>query len=554
VLTFLFFAKNGAVLLALLAIAAGAGTLAAGGLQPLALRCALGLALWAEASFLLAAVGWLRPGPLIIMAIIALAGGAFRARPAISISKWWTLAIVAIGVPAFLLALHPPLAFDETLYHLPFVRSLALQGGLRFLSAVRFPVFPQLHELLCVPAYWLGGDVATHVVSLAEVGLTAAIVASWARRHAPAAGALAAALFISSPIVIALGTILYVDAALTLFVAAGFYALDIALTESRPPLLLQSGLFFGAACSVKYLGGYFALAALLIVIVVRRRDALLFAGASVAAAAPTTIWLSLTTGNPLFPFLPCVFGASEWTLPPDAPRLHRAADALRVVWDVTFARERMNAEPPITPLLGVLALLIAVAAFRDWRARAVGLLAAGYLMVFAFLPQDSRYLVPLLPLFCVSAAVIVARRMQRVTLIAAVAAVALGGAYIAWRLVLLGLPPASAQSRRAEIAALVAGYDALGRAGNSRVYVCGGEHLQAYAAGTLLGDFWGPNAYARILAGDSATIAASLRRIDVDYLLIVRRQCETAPIARGFALEYEDAGAQLWRVQIEAPR
>jgi hypothetical protein len=339
-----------------------------------------------------------------------------------------------------------------------------------------------------------------------------------------------------------------------LFVAAGFYALDVALTESRRPLLLMSGVFFGAACSVKYVGGYFAAAALLIVIVVRRRDALLFAGASVAAAAPTTIWVWLTTGNPVFPFLPRVFGASDWTLPPDAPRLHRVADALRVVWDVTFARERMNAEPPITPFLGVLVLLVAVAAFRDWRARAVTLVAGGYLVIFTFLPQDSRYLVPLLPLFCVPAAVIVARRIPGIVSITTLAALVIGVSYLAWRLASMGLPPADAKSRVAEIAARVPGYDALTRAGNSRVYVCGGEQLQAYARGTLLGDFGGPNSYARVLDRDSAKLAARLRRIHVDYLLIVRRHCSEPPMTSGFALEYEDSGAQLWRVQTEAPR
>jgi len=553
--TFLFFAREAAVLLALLAVAGGAGTLVAGGRETLALRCALGLAVWGEASFVLAAAGWLRPASLIIMAIVAVAGGMFRARPAIRIGKIWILAIAAVGLPAFLLALHPPLAFDETLYHLPFVRSLGLVGGLRFLSGLRFPVFPQLHELLCVPAYWLGGDVATHVVSLAEVGITAAIAASWARRYIPQAAPLAAALCISSPIVIELGTILYVDAATMLFIAAGFYALDIAITESRSAPLLQSGFLLGAAFSVKYLGGYFAIAALVIVIVVARfRDALLFACASAAAAAPTTIWLLLATGNPLFPFLPRVFGPNAWASLPVAPRSHRVMDALRVVWDVTFARERMNSQPPMTPFLIILVLVVAAAALRDWRARAVTLLAAGDLVLFSFLPQDSRYLVPLLPLFCVCAAVVVARRLPRIVPILAIAAAMLGFAYPTWRLFRMGLPPATAPARVAEIDARVPGHKALARAGSSRVYVCGGEQLQAYAGGTLLGDFAGPDSYARVLDGEPSTLGARLRRIDIDYLLVVKGRCFVSPESGGLALGYEDAGAQLWRVQTGTAR
>jgi 4-amino-4-deoxy-L-arabinose transferase-like glycosyltransferase len=506
--------------------------------------------------FALAALGWLRPGPIIALLIVAIAGGAMRARFAASVSKGWMVAYVAIGMPAFLLALHPPLAFDETLYHLPFVRSLATAGGLRFLTELRFPVFPQLHELLCAPVYLLAGDVATHLVSLAEVMVTISLVAAWARRYTARAAPPAAALFIGSPIVVHLATILHVDAALTLFVTAGFYALDVALTEPRRASLLYSALFFGAACSVKYLGGYFAVAALVIVLAARRRDALLFAGVTSAAALPTTLWLALTTGNPLFPFLPRLFGPNDWVLPPDVARPHRVMDGLRVLWDVTFARERMNAQPPMTPLLIVLVLFVSAAAFRNRRARAVMLLASGYLILFAFLPQDTRYLVPLLPLLSVSAAVIMARRLPRATAIATLVAIVPGVAYLVWRLAISGLPPADAASRNAETAGQVAGYAALARAGTSRVYVCGGEQLQYYAAGTLLGDFSGPYSYDRVLAGadDTATLAARLLRLDIAYFLALKQRCDTRRMTGGLVLVHEDSGAQLWRVQTGAPR
>jgi 4-amino-4-deoxy-L-arabinose transferase-like glycosyltransferase len=548
-----FLAKHVAVLLLILAAAAGAGTLLAGGREPLALRGALGLALWGEALFALAAVGWLRATPVVVLVIVAVAGGVLKTRPRERVDKAWTLAFIAIGAPAFLLALQPPLAFDETLYHLPIVRSLARTGGLRFLAELRFPAFPQLQELLCAPVFLMAGDVAPHLVSLVEVMLIAALLAAWARRHTERAAPLAAALFIGSPIVVHLATILYVDMALTLFVTAGFYSLDLALqdpAESHRRPLLFAGLFFGAACSVKYLGGFFALAALVIVIVVRRRAAPVFALATAAAALPATIWILLTTGNPLFPFLPGVFGRSDWTMPPLAAPRSRLMDSLRVVWDVTFARHRMNQQPPVTPLLAVLVLLVAAAALRHWRARAVLLLSAAFLAVFAFLPRDTRYLMPLLPLFCLSAAVIVARRWPRITALAALVAVAPGVAYLVWRLAVAGMPPADARSRHAVIAKRIAGYEALTRAGTSSVYVCGGEQLQYYAGGPFLGDFWGLHSYARVLdaAPGTAALASRLRELDVTYFLVVKARCAWRPATVGLALAYEDEGAQLWRV------
>ena len=544
----LFLAKHAAVLALLLLTAAGAGTLAAGPREGIALRAALGLALFGQACFFLAALGQLSALPLIGLTVVAIAGGALRfqsiERPGPSI-----LIASALGItPLFVLALYPPLAFDETLYHLPFVRALAGDGALRFLTEMRFPVFPQIHELLCVPVFLLAGDVATHLVSLAEVLVTAALLIEWGCRHETRAGWLAAALFLGSPLVIHLSTVTYVDAALTLFVAAGFYALD------RQRFAL-AGLFFGTACSVKYLGGYFAFAALVIVITAigriadRRRAATVFTIACAAAALPTTVWIALATHNPLFPFV----GTSLWSLPslPAITFGEHVIRMLRVMWDVTFARDRMNFQPPITPLLIALVFIVLGAAMRNARARWVVLLSAGYVVLMSFLPQDSRYLAPLLPLVSVVAAVQIAARWPRATTLLALLAVAPGVAYAGYRIALLGKPPANAAQRGAWLARHVPAYPALLRAGNERIYVCGGEQLKDYAGGALLGDFAGPFSYQRILAGANGTaaIAPRLRAIDVRYFLVIKRVC-APPLANGeMALTYEDAAAQLWQVQ-----
>ena len=542
----LFVAKHAAVLALLLLTAAGAGTFARPD-EGMPMRTALGLALFAHACFFLAAIGQLRASPLIALTIIAIAGGALRSRKTELPSSM--AAASALGIaPLLVLALYPPLAFDETLYHLPFVRALARDGALRFLPDLRFPVFPQLHELLCVPVFLLAGDAATHLVSLAEVLVTAALLIEWGRRHETRAGWLAAAVFLGSPLVIHLSTVTYVDAALTLFVAAGFYALD------RHRFAL-AGLFFGTACSVKYLGGYFAFAALVIVItavgriVDRRRAATVFTIACAAAALPTTVWIVLATHNPLFPF----FGTSLWALPP-LPAITfggRVIRILRVIWDVTFARDRVGFQPPITPLLIALVSIVLIAAIRDARARWLAFLIAGYVVLFSFLPQDSRYLVPLLPLVSVAAAIIIAARWPRATTVLALLAVVPGVAYAGYRLGLMQVPPATAARRSEWLARHVPAYPALLRAGDERIYVCGGEQLKDYAGGELLGDFAGPFSYERILAGANGTaaIAQRLRGIDIRYFLVVKAACPLPRRNGGLALIYEDAAAQLWRVQ-----
>jgi len=542
---FLFFAGHAAILVLLLVTAAGAGTLALGAGEGLAFRAALGLALCAHVWFFLAAVGQLRPLPLIALTIVAIAGGAMRARGIVRPSASHVVAGLLVIAPLFVFALYPPIAFDETLYHLPFVRALAHDGALRFLPAMRFPVFPQFHELLCVPVFLLGGDVATHLVALAEVVVAAALLIEWARRYDVRAGWLAAALFLGSPLVIQLATITYVDAALVLFVAAGFYALD------RERLLL-AGLFLGTACSVKYLGWYFVLAALIVVLVRtagRRREAGMFVIACAASALPTTAWIVMKTHDPFFPFA----STSLWSLAParTVSLGERFVGALRLIWDVTFARGRMNLQPPVTPLLiGMVAVVIA-ASIRDTRARWVALLCAVYVAVFEFLPQDSRYLVPLLPLLSVVSAVVVARRWGKPVSVIALLAVAPGVAYAGYRIALWGAPPVTAWARSEWLSQQVPPYRALVRAGTERVYVCRGEQLKDYAGGELLGDFNGPFSYERILgdAHDTASIAQRLRRIDAHYFLVVKQTCQ-APLPNGkMILTYVDPAAQLWRVQ-----
>jgi hypothetical protein len=493
----------------------------------LPLRSALGLAIWAEALFLLAAIGQLRAWPIVVLAVLSVVGCLWSLRHPPPTTDNRQFLLLLFFVPIVVLALHPPLAFDETLYHLPTIRALATSGQLRYVADLRFPVFPQLQELLCVPVYLLAGDTATHLVSLAEVLITGALLLEWG-------GWLAAAFFLGSPIVVHLATIGYVDAALTLFVTAGFYCIH----REKSAL---AGFFLGVACGVKYLGGYFAAAALLYLLIRQRRSAWKFAIACAAAALPTTLWIVIETGNPVFPFFDLRY---------TSPHLFGFHVPWRVLWDVTFARARVNFEPPMTPLLIPAVLVVIVAAFRDARARAIAVLCFGYLALFAVLPQDTRYLVPLLPLIAIVIAASLPYRRWLVWL-----AIAPGVLYCGYRLTVIGLPPATAAQRDAYLARRVPEYRAVTRAGDGTIYVCGGEQLKAYAKGKLLGDFFGAYAYVHVLdhRSDTASIGAQLRGIHAGYYLVAKRVCTPPHPTGGMDLVYEDRAAQLWRVQPSQP-
>jgi hypothetical protein len=483
-----------------------------------AFRSALALALCGHALFLLGLAGQLRPLPIAvaivvaILVVIVVSSGGQAPSPVRTgeAPVLHCIPLIIVGLALLPAALRSPWAFDETLYHLPLVRALAHAGHVQFWPNLRFPAFPQLEELLCVPAFLIGGDVATHLLPLIEVVLAVALLFAWDHRY----GTLAAALFLGSPIVVQLATIGYVEAALMLFIIAGFYCLD-------REWYAFSGFFFGTACAVKYLGGYFAVAALILVLFRSRSGTLKFAACCVAAALPTTLWLVVTTGNPVFPF----FGSSAWSM----PLPHASFEPLRAVWDVTFARSRVNFQPPYTPFLIVMVIVVIA------RARSVALIAAGYLIVFAFLPKDSRYLVPLLPLLSIATA----RNWPDAPKWVAAIAVAPGALYLAY---MLAVHPV----RNPEV-------EALFHADEGTVYVCGAEQLKAYARGELLGDFNGPYAYDRIIARDTSTTAANLRRIPAKWFLVSKRACAPPIRNGGMDLVYEDAAAQLWRVQPSNP-
>jgi hypothetical protein len=510
------------------------------------LCAALGLAVFGQALFLLASAGELRAVPIAVVAAIALVVSCrlsvVGGRQPTTDNRQLFLVGTAFFTLLLLLALHPPTAFDETLYHLPFVRALAASGRLQLLPDMRFLVFPQLQELLAVPLYLMGGGVATHMVSLVEVLITAALLLDWGRRYGASTGPLAAAFFLGSPIVVQLATVTYVDAALTLFVTAGFYCLD----REEPAL---SGIFFGTACSVKYLGGYFAAAALLVILVSRNRRAIAtFIASCVAAALPTTLWLTLTTHNPVFPFL----RSTIWSIPlPSITLQARVIRLLRVLWDVSFARDRVGFEPPVTPLLIAAAALLVTVSLRNVRARWVVAICGAYLIVFTFLPRDARYLVPLLPLIGIAAAATLVARWSKYAALLAWIAIAPGFLYAGYRLTRTGLPPVTAAGREAYLQERIPEYRAVVHAGTGTIYVCGGEQLKYYAKGRFLGDFYGPYSYDRVLgyAKDTASIADRLRRIDAEYFLVATRVCAPPQATGGMDLVYSDSGAQLWRVR-----
>jgi 4-amino-4-deoxy-L-arabinose transferase-like glycosyltransferase len=557
--------------------------------------CLLGLAGQLRLPWLLAAVGVIHLAGLGVWREPAASGaGAGSGEPRAGVV--WSVALVA-SAPLLPLAIYPPTAFDETLYHLPFARAFARSGALPFLPELRFPIFPQLSEVLAAEVLLVAGDTATHLWQLLSVILTAALLWAWGREWgggtgAGAAGLFAAAVWLGNPIVTYLSGTGYVEPLLALFGTAASFAFWRWRRDGGRSWLAVSGVLGGAAAATKYLGLFFV-AVLAVGVVLARppveeartrgrarlRDLLIFGAAALLVMAPWYGRILAQTGNPVFPFLSAIFGENEWTpvrfrtlLPPrweGAPSaLAGAAARLATLpWDVVARRHLVGGLPPLSPAYLVALPLIAAAGWRDRGLGRLVALAAGFVLLFPALPSDSRFLVIVLPLGSLALGVALARLLagapvgRRPWAVAAVALLLVlpGWLYAGHRLVLQGPPPVTAEERdeylrrRLPLYPAVARVNELLRPGDS-VYGLYAESMRDFVRGDFLGDWYGPQGYGELgpPGGGSGVLGDSLRSWGVDFLLVARQA--PVPIAvdterSRLDLVYRDAHALLYAVR-----
>lgn len=508
------------------------------GLEGFAVATALGLTLLAHLGLLLGLFGLLTPGPLIA----AVAGIHL-----LGIREWrqWRGSrfpipggLLAALAPLFVLALYPPTGFDETLYHLPFARAFARSGGVPFLPELRFPVFPQLSEILFAGLLLLAGDVAAHLVELLAAGTTAALLISWGTRvAAPRAGWLAAAVCLGNPIVVHLATSGYIEAGLTLFVTAALYAADRWRDSERVEWLVLAAVFAASAAGTKYLGLYFVGALFLWLVLAKRRlrEPLLYAAVAAAVMAPSYLRILVHTGNPLFPFAARIFGDNPWHLHPlvEGTMADRLAAVIAMPWNMIFDRAEVNYQPPYSPLVLLGLPLLILAAARDRGARWLVAIAVAYASFYVILPPDSRYLTVVLPALSLAMALGAEPWLRRwrpaAAVLLAVLAFLPGWLYAGYRIARQGPLPVTAAERERYLERALPLYPAVRHLNRlrGREYTAYGVHAERMvylAEGTWLGDWNGPASYARVLPAltDPERLRSVLGELGAGYLAVPR--------------------------------
>jgi hypothetical protein len=545
---------------------------------PSALTMALGFAVITQMLLLAGMAGLLRP-PVVLAIVIGVHVAAIPEwRRVVAATRGTGAATTflsaaagaAAALPTFLLTLYPPLGFDQTMYHLPSARAFAASGGVPFLPALRFPMFPQLAEVLNAAVLMFSDDVATQSTGWVALAACAGLAYAWARDLAAngpsswGSGWLAVAMIVGSPMALYLAASGYVEPLLALLVAAALYAANRARIGGDARWLVAAGALAGSAAGVKYHGLYFVPTAA--VLFLRRapwrvtlRDLAIYGLAATAALLPSYGRLVAHTGNPLFPFYPQLFGASLWA--EDTLMGPRGAGgwllAVTRLWDVTFRRQAVGGLPPFSPafLLGL--PVIVAAAWRVQRVRRPLLVALGYLLIA---PTHAHHLFPIAVLWSALAAASAAVlwRARSAVLLAAAVVIACGGeAYAVHRLYRLGPPPVTREGRERLLSAQRPLYPAMAwlnrTAGPVTLYAINAELMVDYASGPLLGDFNGPASFSRLtgLVRRTGGVAAALDALGASHLLVPAPAADwNAQASRDprLARIYDDGHATLYRV------
>jgi hypothetical protein len=528
---------------------------------------AFGLGGFGTLLFALGVAGWLAEQAVIASAI---GGSVFwwyaRRKSRVDVGSWGiprTVVVVTclLVVPCFVLGLYPPIAFDETTYHLPLAAAFAHHHRLVVVPEGLFPVTPSLAETVCASLLLTMGDVSTHTVQLLSLlSVTALLLGAGARWGGWQAGAIAAALWLANPLVEYQGATSYVDLCLTMFCIVGVLAWEHWRDGGSIRWLVASGLSLGLAASVKHLGlpwlGLLALATLWEGPPRRRwSSAAILVGSALIAVAPWVARSLYETSDPVFPLFAHWFpvstsplgrltsaqfstpwSASSHYAPMHLDVIERPRMFLSAPWRMVFDRASFSHQPPLAPFLLVLLPLQIWFARTDIRLRRWFILMLGYAVLGT--TTESRFQLPSVALLALAGGMSITRLLRHARLpewirrplpVGALALMlaACGPAYAIYKCVKLGAIPANDAARERFLDGQLPGYRAVRflneRCGSSyTLYGINSENLTYYTQGRFLGQRSGayPQVWFANLLSTPEALHAALSRLSVDYLLL----------------------------------
>ena len=408
----------------------------------------LATAFWIAVGFTACAAGFLQPFLLPIVGV-ATAGSLWLARsktkrpvqvedgPRPGAARLIRLAVWVSLAALFTASASTLMGWDDATYHLTLPRLYVEHGGFRDVPFNVYADWPHAIELLYALAMLSGDYVAAKLVAFSFLLMTLwAITAHCGGKSAPLISAVAAGLFLANPVVIRTAAFAYVDVAFAFFLLGAVHWVSRAADDSsgRRRHLLLAGVCCGMLAGVKAFGIVGLPIALTLFAVETRwqgavgprvRDALTYLVAPAAVLALP--WLLKTlwyTGNPVYPFFHELFGGEEWNaeLGEQLAAWHREIGMGRSLWDYLMLPLRVilfggyDYEHFGGRVSLVWLALIPLAAWRalhDPAVRRPLAAAALYFVFWSLSSQQTRFLIPTLPLLGIAAAISLAGLANR---------------------------------------------------------------------------------------------------------------------------------------------
>lgn len=320
------------------------------------------------------------------------------------------LALILIELPVALL---PPTARDALIYHLAYPKLYLQHGRIFELPFAFYSYYPMNTELLFMVPLYFGRDNLPALLHMAFGLMTAGLIYFYLKaKIGPTYTALGIFIFLSTPIVIKLSTIPYVDLAIAFHSTASLLAFLYWKERRKIKWLIISAVFGGLAAGTKYNGIYVPLTLAFMVLYVSKNNRPLrffsiFASIFIAVASPWYIKNFIQTGNPFYPLFFNIAGGLKIPEQPTVPILLKRhlfygenwPDILLLPLRVFFQGKDDNMQFFDGALNPILLLFLPFAFFkRDSDAGHLGLFSIFYfLLVFFTADMQIRFLLPILP-------------------------------------------------------------------------------------------------------------------------------------------------------------
>ena len=374
------------------------------------------------------------------------------ARRAPGASRGWILVlhgIVAFALFLRLLAvLHPELGADALAMHLVIAEQLRLHARFHYdVTQSIWALMPMAGDWQFAIANMLEGQHAARLVNFAIDTMIVVLVHEYASRSwSRLAGAAAAALYASTPLLYLETTSLFIENPWTLWCAAAMLVAQRSTRTQDPRDAIAAGFLLGTALAAKVITLFLAPFFFVIAAAWLRSRALgLRLLAAFASAATITASLPyanawLRSDNPVFPFMNHVFKSPYYdATSPFGNVLFSQHARWDTLYQVTFHTGNYLEALPGAVGIAFLVFLPAAIGFAlsgSWRLRWTALCALLFVVLVFRFQAYLRYVLPALPVFAVLTGATVdglvtgRSALVRTTVLSVVAACALAGLYL----------------------------------------------------------------------------------------------------------------------------